>query len=353
MNEPRPRFPRLVRLWVALLVALRLRRGERGRLAVDESSYGSEPSAAIEHEAGAERQTGASPRAEVGVAIALLIAGALSVGFCLLYAFDGSDTQLLGLAIGLALLAIATALILAADRVFPRETAVEPRPVLAERREPLEAQVAEDAAAAGEGMSRRRLLRVAAGVAGTGLGAAVIVPLDSLGPNVGQRFDTTPWKNGTPLVNEQGNPLTAEDAIQGSFATAFPQGANRRELGAPVVVVRVDPSTLRLPASRAHWAPEGILAYSKICTHAGCAVALYRSPLNEQTSQPPALVCPCHYSTFDVRRGAAVEFGPAGRPLPQLPLAIRSDRVLVARGGFSGPIGPAWWSVRVEGPTKS
>ena len=118
--------------------------------------------------------------------------------------------------------------------------------------------------------------------------------------------------------------------------TAFPQGADMRELGSPVVVVRVRPARrCGCRPARAGWAPEGILAFSKICTHAGCAVALYRSPLDEQTSSLPALVCPCHYSTFDVRRGAAVEFGPAGRPLPQLPLAIRADRVLVAAGGFS------------------
>jgi ubiquinol-cytochrome c reductase iron-sulfur subunit len=140
----------------------------------------------------------------------------------------------------------------------------------------------------------------------------------------------------------------------GSFITAFPQGADMRELGSPVVVVRVDPAALRLPAGRADWAPEGLVAYSKICTHAGCAVSLYRSPLDQQTArQGPALVCPCHYSTFDVLQGASVEFGPAGRPLPQLPLSIRADGVLIAGGGFSGPIGPSWWSVRREGPTRS
>ncbi|MHB8531362.1 MAG: QcrA and Rieske domain-containing protein [Solirubrobacteraceae bacterium] len=318
-----------------------------------EPSYGSEPSPSTEAAAGTGRETGTSAAAELIVAVALLAAGALAVAFFLLYAFDGGDTQLLGLSLGLALLAIATALIVAAQRVFPRETAVEPRPTLAEDRQPLEAQVADQLAAGGEGLSRRRLLLGAAGIAGTGLTAAVIAPLDSLGPNVGGTIDTTPWRNGTVLVSEAGVPLSADDVIEGSFTTAFPEGADMRELGSPVVVVRVEPATLRLPAARAGWAPEGILAFSKICTHAGCAVALYRSPLNEETSQPPALVCPCHYSTFNVRRAAAVEFGPAGRPLPQLPLRIRADRVLLAGGGFSGPIGPAWWNVRREGRTRS
>ncbi len=82
-------------------------------------------------------------------------------------------------------------------------------------------------------------------------------------------------------------------------------------------------------------------------------MSLYRTPLNQPTSHlGAALVCPCHYSTFDVARGAAVEFGPAARPLPQLPLLIRADRVLVAAGGFSGPVGPSWWGVRRSGRTR-
>jgi ubiquinol-cytochrome c reductase iron-sulfur subunit len=88
------------------------------------------------------------------------------------------------------------------------------------------------------------------------------------------------------------------------------------------------------------------MAYSKVCTHAGCAVSLFRYPTYEPTSSPPALVCPCHYSTFDVRKGAEVIFGPAGRPLPQLPLSIDANNNLVAAGSFDGNIGPAWWAVR-------
>jgi ubiquinol-cytochrome c reductase iron-sulfur subunit len=74
-------------------------------------------------------------------------------------------------------------------------------------------------------------------------------------------------------------------------------------------------------------------------------VNLYRSPLYEPVEPSPALVCPCHYSTFDVRRGAEVIFGPAGRPLPQLPLRIEQG-ALVAAGELSGRVGPAWRGVR-------
>ena len=118
-------------------------------------------------------------------------------------------------------------------------------------------------------------------------------------------------------------------------------------MGAPLVVVRLDPAALALPQGREGWAPEGILAYSKICTHAGCAVALFRTPLFTPAEPKPALVCPCHYSTFDPAAGGAVLFGPAGRPLPQLPLRIGSGGVLEAAGNFSGPVGPSWWGVRM------
>jgi ubiquinol-cytochrome c reductase iron-sulfur subunit len=289
------------------------------------------------------RDARSRPSAELGVSAALIAAGAWGLAFAVLFVVD-PDTQLLGLALGGAFALLAVAAILAAKRVVPQETIVEERPKLVDEAE--EEQVEGAVREGGEGVSRRRLLGAAAGAAGAGLGAALVVPVSALGPNVAKRIDETPWHRGRRLVDERGRPVLADDVAPKQFITAFPEGADPRELGSPVVVVRVPPDELDLPTARASWAPEGILAYSKICTHAGCAIALYRAPLYEATSRPPALVCPCHYSTFDVRRGAAVTFGPAGRPLPQLPLAIAADRTLVAAGGFSGSIGPAWWSVR-------
>ena len=128
--------------------------------------------------------------------------------------------------------------------------------------------------------------------------------------------------------------------------TAFPEGADTRELGSPVVLVREDPATLHLPPGRADWAPEGILAFSKICTHAGCAIALYRSPLYEPTSRRRASPAPATTRCSTPAPAASVVSGPAARPLPQLPLEIGAGGVLVAAGGFSAPIGPSWWGVR-------
>jgi ubiquinol-cytochrome c reductase iron-sulfur subunit len=113
--------------------------------------------------------------------------------------------------------------------------------------------------------------------------------------------------------------------------------------------VRVAADTLDLPPERRTWAPGGILAFSQICTHAGCAITLFRYPVDEETSKPPALVCPCHYSTFDVRRAAAPVFGPAARALAQLPLEVDRDGFLVAGGPLAGSVGPSWLDVRQTG----
>jgi ubiquinol-cytochrome c reductase iron-sulfur subunit len=290
------------------------------------------------------RQLG-DPRSEVVVAALLIAGGVFGVAFVVLY-MTWNDTQLLGLALGLGLACVAAALVVAGKRMVPQEIAQEERPPLVYPEQ--ERAAARDLAAGAEGVTRRKLLVAAGGVAATGLGAAVVAPAASLGPNVSQRIDSTPWRRGRRVVDEQGAPIRADDVTAGGFETGFPEGADPRELGSPIVIVRVAVADLRLPPGRpaAQWAPEGIVAYSKLCTHAGCAVALYRKPTYPPVQPRPALVCPCHYSTFDPARGAKRLFGPAGRPLPQLPLAIDpATRELRANGGFSGSVGPAWWSV--------
>jgi ubiquinol-cytochrome c reductase iron-sulfur subunit len=290
-----------------------------------------------------EREVGAHPGAELQVAALLLLAGVLGIAFVALYVLE-PDTQLLGLAFGLALAAVAVAMVRAANAVVPRGVAVQPRPDVTDAGAD---EQTDDALRAGvEGVSRRNLLLGASAAAAGGLGAAAAVPLASAGPGLGDEPDRTPWREGVPLVDPHGEPISADAINVGAFLTAFPRGADRRELGSPVVVVRVRPDELRLPPERAGWAPAGIMAFSKICTHAGCAVNLFRYPKHEPTSEPPGLVCPCHFSTFDVRAAAKVVFGPAARSLPQLPLTIGPEGQLVAGGGFSGPVGPSWWGVR-------
>ena len=162
----------------------------------------------------------------------------------------------------------------------------------------------------------------------------------------------TPWRRGRRLVDEQGRPWHASDIEQGSFYTAFAEGADPEQQSSSLVLVRLPASTLRLPAKLKGYDANGIVAYSKICTHAGCAISMYRSPLFQPDEPKPALVCPCHYSTFDPATGGTVLFGPAGRPLPMLPLEIDPRGHLRARGSFDGPVGPSWWGVRMWRPTS-
>ena len=293
----------------------------------------------------AERATGADPRAELAVAVLLVLAGLAAAAFAVLIVAD-PQTQLLGATLGGALACLATAAVLAAKRVVVQELAIEDRHREDTARPEDDEALAEDLRRGGDGITRRRALGAAAGVAGVGLAGALVVPVTALGPGLGDAPNQTPWRRGRRLVTTDGDPLRADAIEIGSFASALPEGADKRELGSPVVVVRVDPRTLRLPRGRRGWAPTGILAFSQICTHAGCAVTLFRYPVDERLSEGPALVCPCHYSTFDVRQAAKPVFGPAARPLAQLPLAVAADGTLVAAGPLSGSVGPAWWSVK-------
>jgi ubiquinol-cytochrome c reductase iron-sulfur subunit len=203
----------------------------------------------------------------------------------------------------------------------------------------------------GSRIDRGRLLKVCLGAAGGSLGLALAAPLASLGPVLDmESLYAAPWGRGRRLVDEEGRPLRADAIEPGAFSTAFPEGADREDLGAAVVIVRLHPAELRLPARNAHYDAAGIVAYSKVCTHAGCAIALYRTPLFEAADPKPALVCPCHYSTFDPANGGSVLFGPAGRKLPMLPLAIDARGELRAAGNFDGPVGPSWWGVRLRRP---
>jgi len=278
------------------------------------------------------------------IVLALLLAAtAAAATFAVAYALEWS-TQVLGLALGGALVAIAAALILAGKRVAPGEEVTEQRPKLADPAE--ERQLELDIERAGEGVSRRGVLLGGAAAAGTALGGALVFPVASLGPKPGDRIGSSPWRRGTRVVGESGGRIAPDDVKVGTFVTGFPDGADQRELGSPVVLVRLRPDDLELPSDRSDWDAEGVVAFSKICTHAGCTINLYRYPLFPAQSPGPALVCPCHYSTFDPATGGNRIFGPAGRALPQLPLALDDEGLLVAAGEFSGPIGPSWWGVR-------
>jgi ubiquinol-cytochrome c reductase iron-sulfur subunit len=195
------------------------------------------------------------------------------------------------------------------------------------------------------GFGRRSLLR------NTLIGALVVSPIPAvvlfrdLAPaeEPGELLRHTLWEKGKRLTRDpSGTPIKASDVTYGSAFHVIPEGLNDAEdkleekAKAAVLLMRLRPEDLNEKEDRKSWSYDGIVAYSKICTHVGCPVALYE----QQTHN---LLCPCHQSQFDVSNHAAVIFGPASRPLPQLPIAIDDEGYLVAQSDFKEPVGPSFW----------
>jgi ubiquinol-cytochrome c reductase iron-sulfur subunit len=160
---------------------------------------------------------------------------------------------------------------------------------------------------------------------------------NTLGPSPLPDLRRTGWRPGRRLVDEHGAPVPVDRLTVDSVLTVFPEGATAREReDSQVILLRVAPGVLVPAPDRAGWSPQGHVAFSKICTHAGCPVGLYQAETHQ-------LVCPCHQTLFDVTSGAEPVFGPAARPLPQLPIAVE-DGVLIATDDFTEPVGPGFWS---------
>ncbi|WP_344055330.1 ubiquinol-cytochrome c reductase iron-sulfur subunit, partial [Streptomyces thermoalcalitolerans] len=192
-------------------------------------------------------------------------------------------------------------------------------------------------------IGRRGLIRT------TMLGALTLVPLTGvvllrdLGPLPGTSLRHTLWAKGKRLVNMNTNqPLRPEDVAVGSLTFAMPEGLKETDedfqneiAKAALMIVRLEPEDIK-DKRELDWGHEGIVAFSKICTHVGCPVSLYE----QQTHHA---LCPCHQSTFDLADGGRVIFGPAGHALPQLRIGVDSEGYLQALGDFEEPVGPAFW----------
>lgn len=196
------------------------------------------------------------------------------------------------------------------------------------------------------GFGRRTLIRNSL------IGAIIAFPLPGivlfrgLGPqdqDPVELLSHTMWEKGKRLtLDPSGLPIKAESVTLGSAFHVIPEGLNEvhgrleEKAKAAVLLMRLDPDSLNESAERKDWSYNGIVAYSKICTHVGCPVALYE----QQTHH---LLCPCHQSTFDVTNECRVIFGPAKRPLPQLPITVDADGYLIAQSDFTEPVGPSFW----------
>jgi ubiquinol-cytochrome c reductase iron-sulfur subunit len=200
------------------------------------------------------------------------------------------------------------------------------------------------------GIKRRPLIRR------TLIGAMAVLPLPALwilrdlGPLPGTVLRHTTWAPNEMIINDAtvsldgttGKGVRPEDLTVGSLLEGRPASAlqagddfNNEMVKAAILVVRMNPSDIKSQKER-DWGYDGIVAFSKICTHVGCPVSLYE----QQTHH---MLCPCHQSTFDLSDDGRVIFGPAARSLPQLPITVNADGYLVARSDFQEPVGPSFW----------
>jgi len=193
------------------------------------------------------------------------------------------------------------------------------------------------------GLGRRPLIKRSLIGAAALAGLPGVIMLRDLGPLPGKELEKTNWKTGTRLVTDPGDrPIKASDLEVGAVAQVLPEllpGQKRtlEDIGKDaVLLIRLRPAEFQLNEEPLSWTHEGIIAFSKICSHMGCAVALY-----EQTTKH--LLCPCHQSTFDVTRAAKVIFGPSARPLPQLAITVDSEGHLIAKQPFTEAVGPSFW----------
>ena len=194
------------------------------------------------------------------------------------------------------------------------------------------------------GFTRRKLIRRTLYTSLALFPLPAIFFFGDLGPNPKDVLRHTMWKKGTRLTKDPtGTPIKASDVTLGSVFHVIPEGLAElpehkleEKAKAAVLLVRLDPKDLKELPERKGWSYDGIVAYSKICTHVGCPVALYE----QQTHH---LLCPCHQSTFDLTEHCKVIFGPASRPLPQLPIAVDAEGYLIAQSDFTEPVGPSFW----------
>ncbi len=275
----------------------------------------------------------------------------------------GASTVGLGVFLGLALLLIGAGTIQWARKLMSDVEMVEMRHPARSSDEDREATLAA-LSAGGEdsGIARRPLVRNTL-LASLGLlGAPAVVLLRDLGPTPSQAaeadypgagLEKTVWTPGMRVVRDVvGTPIKASDLEIGDLVNAEPEAIfPTEENGYPelhgaelliakskaaVIVVRMEPESIIPGENRDNWSVDGIVCYSKICTHVGCPISLY-----ERTTHH--VLCPCHQSTFDLADSGRVVFGPAGRHLPQLPLAVDEEGYLVAQSDFTEPVGPTYW----------
>jgi ubiquinol-cytochrome c reductase iron-sulfur subunit len=278
-------------------------------------------------------------RVEGIVAGIFVLAIVLMAGFGAAY-WQNWNPWILGGTMGAGLFLLGFGLTAWGKYLMPQGPFVEERHVLASSSDERDAMAAALVERSAVVVKRRQLLGGLFALGSGIFGIVALFPLlRSMGPVPGNSLETTDWRRGTILVDSNGRPVHRTTLVVGGIMTVYPRGLQNTDNGQAVdqtVLIRVQDTALVTQKGRETWAPDGYVAYSKVCTHLGCPVGLYEQELE-------LLVCPCHQSMFNVRNGAVPQFGPAPRPLPQLPLMYNSDGYLMAQAGYDQAVGPGFW----------
>ncbi|MGI8680111.1 MAG: cytochrome bc1 complex Rieske iron-sulfur subunit [Jatrophihabitans sp.] len=321
------------------------------------------------------RGTKAETRAERGVAACFAISALAGVGFIVAFValpfkwhLPGTPqnfrfyTPVLGGLLALMLVFIGVGMVLWAKWLMPEEEAVQDRhDVPSSDEDKLMTEATLLVGLEDTGLPRRGLILKTLGLAG---GALATVPLVAIvgamikkpGDRLFHTFFDPKWappgQKHVPLVKENFDRVGPNDLEPGGLLTVFP-GVRQQvdgkdgvtDASSPTLLIRIRPGQqvkARKGQAGFGWPKENpeYLAFSKICTHAGCPASLYE----QQTSR---LLCPCHQSQFEVLSDAKPVFGPASRSLPKLPLAVEigddGNQYFVALSDYKEAIGPAFW----------
>lgn len=258
-----------------------------------------------------------------------------AIGFAVSFALGASSFWYGGL-LALALLGIGVALAYWGRDLAGDEIVAGPYPLPPSVPPDDQAALGDDLDEDVQVITRRRFLKNLL-IGGVGVfGISQIVLLSAFGPRPRRKFVTTFWAPDTRLVTFDGTPITRDTLALGAFLVAWPEG-HTDDGNSQVALLHLPTPPFAPLAGRESWSPEGFVAYSRVCTHAGCAVAQYED-------EAQVLACPCHQSAFDVLHGARPVAGPAGKALPQLPLTIDAAGYLRAQGDFSATVGPGYWN---------
>lgn len=286
-------------------------------------------------------------RAELRIAACWILTLLCGIGLAWVYV-AGGQAQIEGALLFVGFGALGVGLVLWARDLLPGHDVTASRGGLTHHSSEGERRAAVQSLGRGlEPIARRPFLAKMLGGVLTVFGLGILFPIASLGPRLNGQLLRTGWTKGMRAINEDGSPVRPGDIEVGGVLTVFPDTGIAPTKPAmaqsSTLLINIGNAPFEVRPGRESWhlgavgSPSCIVAFSKICTHAGCPVSLYSSQYHQ-------LVCPCHQSTFNVLQDCTPVFGPAPRNLAQLPLAVDAQGYIVSQSDYTEPVGPGYWN---------